>query len=378
MPDAGSSVLLPLGLAVAGVATLGGIGLRLRSSYRETVVYGSVSPTMDWYKIAAAADSRRLRLHPQPPPLLPLQKLLVADGPNVPRLRWSDADTSVRSRTLIEAGIPFLLKGIPEFSGASERFGSAAVGRLLQQLDSVPQPFEAWITTHPLQWACKGHAATTRLVNLTFADAAALIKDASSTARNPKEQRQSAEHGRGELLRGVTVRTSLHAVLRLGVTQEPDWAFNFSQSPLGRLLLWAPATTIASMHRSSASTSVEEDKSSSSSSSSSSSWLWRWSSSGLQWATHHDSSLSNYLLQISGRKRVLLFPPAQAARLGVHHPNRRSMVPLQPSSSSFTATQSLEGWVGLLEQGDVLFIPPFTLHYTVTELEGVSMNHFFG
>jgi hypothetical protein len=38
---------------------------------------------------------------------------------------------------------------------------------------------------------------------------------------------------------------------------------------------------------------------------------------------------------------------------------------------------SAMGWRGTLRSGDVLFIPPHTLHYTHMLEEGVAMNHFW-
>ena len=106
----------------------------------------------------------------------------------------------------------------------------------------------------------------------------------------------------------------------------------------------------------------------------------RISSPGIRLWTHYDV-MDNFLLQVKGRKRILLWPPSDHDSLYIEgssspviqifDPSVLSSYPKLAAASTPTAC--------ILEPGQVLFIPSLWFHNVASELDGptVSINSFF-
>lgn len=110
------------------------------------------------------------------------------------------------------------------------------------------------------------------------------------------------------------------------------------------------------------------------------------SNGGVNTPLHYDGS-SNFLAQLRGRKRVLLFHPRHSFRLypyPVGHPlDNYSMVPNPEAAdlSRFPAVACAQGVEAVLEPGDVLWLPAYWWHYVCQPDEGVeniSLNFWAG
>lgn len=85
--------------------------------------------------------------------------------------------------------------------------------------------------------------------------------------------------------------------------------------------------------------------------------------------THYDAS-HNFLVQVRGTKRVLLLDPGSVPLYPESHPSHRQAQPL-----SFFSQTSPPVMEAVLNEGDVLYIPPYVLHHVdyASEL-GISVN----
>jgi hypothetical protein len=110
------------------------------------------------------------------------------------------------------------------------------------------------------------------------------------------------------------------------------------------------------------------------------------SNGGVNTPLHYDGS-SNFLAQLRGRKRVLLFHPRHSFRLypyPVGHPlDNYSMVadPDAPDLSRFPAVACAQGVEAILEAGDVLWLPAYWWHYVCQPdrvVENISVNFWAG
>jgi hypothetical protein len=107
---------------------------------------------------------------------------------------------------------------------------------------------------------------------------------------------------------------------------------------------------------------------------------------GINTPLHYDGS-SNFLTQIRGRKRVLLFHPRHYFRLypyPVGHPlDNYSMVP-DPEAADlnrFPAVARAQSIEAILEAGDVLWLPAYWWHYVCQPDEGeenITLNFWAG
>lgn len=116
----------------------------------------------------------------------------------------------------------------------------------------------------------------------------------------------------------------------------------------------------------------------------------RVSSPGLQLWPHFDVA-DNFLVHVRGRKRVTLWAPAHAGALGIAAAPDASSAPFTrlPSAAESDADSALPARYlqsaharrieGVLEPGDVLFLPAFWLHHveTLPGDVGVSVNVFW-
>lgn len=99
---------------------------------------------------------------------------------------------------------------------------------------------------------------------------------------------------------------------------------------------------------------------------------------GARVAMHFDIDLSDLLLcHFGGRKRVMLFPPAQSRslyRVPFSFSSLRAVDFDRPDYKRFPALAQLKGEVAELRHGDVLYIPAGYWHYIVYEEAGFSMS----
>lgn len=110
--------------------------------------------------------------------------------------------------------------------------------------------------------------------------------------------------------------------------------------------------------------------------------LWA-SHGGVSTPLHYDGS-DNFLAQLRGRKRVLLFSPADSFRLypfPVGHPkDNYSLVDAErPDLKAFPAFAAARGRVAEIGEGDVLFLPRFWWHFVAQpepRAETLSLNYW--
>ncbi len=99
---------------------------------------------------------------------------------------------------------------------------------------------------------------------------------------------------------------------------------------------------------------------------------------GARVGMHFDIDLSDLLLcHFGGRKRVMLFPPAQSRhlyRVPFSFSSLRAVDFDRPDYARFPALKQLRGEVAELRHGDVLYIPAGYWHYIVYEETGFSMS----
>jgi hypothetical protein len=99
-------------------------------------------------------------------------------------------------------------------------------------------------------------------------------------------------------------------------------------------------------------------------------------STGVVTPLHHDA-WTGLLFQLTGSKRVLMFPPVERPNLSFTSPfaatDRWSLLPARSAEAdpkTFPRFARADGYVARLEAGDVLFIPPFWSH----EIEALESN----
>ena len=105
------------------------------------------------------------------------------------------------------------------------------------------------------------------------------------------------------------------------------------------------------------------------------------------WAGHgggatpiHFDALSNFFTQLVGRKRVLVFPPAQSWRLypypASHPMDSYAMVDVEePDLHRYPGLARARALETILEPGDVLWLPSFNWHYVRRHLPALSLPH---
>ena len=111
--------------------------------------------------------------------------------------------------------------------------------------------------------------------------------------------------------------------------------------------------------------------------------LWAGASGGCT-PLHFDET-SNFLCQLTGRKRLLLFSPGQAAKVYPYpksHPAHFfGMIDVEkPDLRRFPSLERAKGLECLLEPGDCLWLPSYVWHY-VKQVEGdetLSLNFWVG
>jgi len=110
--------------------------------------------------------------------------------------------------------------------------------------------------------------------------------------------------------------------------------------------------------------------------------IFRLSSAGCQLWTHYDA-VDNFLMHIRGRKRVVLFPPDQAENLYLPLAANSSSSPVldidNPDLARFPRFAKARqcAMEGILEPGDVLFLPAMWFHNLISLEFSVSINMFW-
>lgn len=105
----------------------------------------------------------------------------------------------------------------------------------------------------------------------------------------------------------------------------------------------------------------------------------------VSWLHYDNDGLPHMNAQIKGRKRVVLYPPAQVALLypylymgdegGIY--NQFSQVNVEdPDLGRFPAFERAQRFAATLEEGDVLFIPPLWYH-SFKHLDPININVTF-
>jgi tRNA wybutosine-synthesizing protein 5 len=87
--------------------------------------------------------------------------------------------------------------------------------------------------------------------------------------------------------------------------------------------------------------------------------------------------MDNILIQVVGRKRVILFPPSDVPCLYLTGDKSRVMDLDAPDTETFPNFSQATRWETLLEPGDVLYIPALWFHNVTTLDFGVAVNVFW-
>lgn len=104
--------------------------------------------------------------------------------------------------------------------------------------------------------------------------------------------------------------------------------------------------------------------------------VFRIASKGTQIWTHYDV-MDNLLIQVTGRKKVVLFPPSDVDYLYMSGDKSRVLDVDKPDLEKFPKFVHARRVEGCLEPGDVLFIPALWFH-NMTYLDfGVAVNVFW-
>ncbi|XP_042522888.1 tRNA wybutosine-synthesizing protein 5 [Dipodomys merriami] len=104
--------------------------------------------------------------------------------------------------------------------------------------------------------------------------------------------------------------------------------------------------------------------------------VFRISSPGLQLWTHYDV-MDNFLIQVTGKKRVVLFSPRDAQYLYLSGSKSKVLNIDNPDLAKYPLFSKARRYECSLEAGDVLFIPALWFHNVISEEFGVGVNVFW-
>lgn len=107
--------------------------------------------------------------------------------------------------------------------------------------------------------------------------------------------------------------------------------------------------------------------------------LYLWLGSKGNVSSLHFDRPNNFLVQLHGRKRLVLFAPQDHAAL---YPSQKishfSRVDIErPDLSAFPDYARVQGYEAVLEAGDTLYLPPFWWHQVYSESTSVSISVFW-
>lgn len=104
--------------------------------------------------------------------------------------------------------------------------------------------------------------------------------------------------------------------------------------------------------------------------------VFRISSPKLQLWTHYDTC-DNILIQVSGRKRIIFYPPTEALNLYLDGDKSKVIDIDSPDLKLYPDFANAERFEAFLEPGDIVFIPALWFH-NVTALDfSISVNVFW-
>ncbi|XP_036276777.1 tRNA wybutosine-synthesizing protein 5 isoform X3 [Pipistrellus kuhlii] len=104
--------------------------------------------------------------------------------------------------------------------------------------------------------------------------------------------------------------------------------------------------------------------------------VFRISSPGLQLWTHYDV-MDNFLIQVTGKKRVVLFSPRDAQYLYLSGTKSEVLNIDDPDLAKYPLFSKARRYECSLNAGDVLFIPALWFHNVISEEFGVGVNVFW-
>jgi len=104
--------------------------------------------------------------------------------------------------------------------------------------------------------------------------------------------------------------------------------------------------------------------------------VFRISSPGVQLWTHYDV-MDNFLMMISGMKRVVLFRPTDALLMYLQDDKSRVLDIDNPDPNLYPDFHRATRYECILQPGDVLFIPALWFHNVVNTEGGVAVNVFW-
>lgn len=104
--------------------------------------------------------------------------------------------------------------------------------------------------------------------------------------------------------------------------------------------------------------------------------VFRISSPGLQLWTHYDV-MDNFLIQVTGKKRVVLFSPRDAQYLYLSGSKSQVLNIDNPDLAKYPLFSKARRYECSLKAGDVLFIPALWFHNVISEEFGVGVNVFW-
>ncbi|XP_040418006.1 tRNA wybutosine-synthesizing protein 5 [Cygnus olor] len=104
--------------------------------------------------------------------------------------------------------------------------------------------------------------------------------------------------------------------------------------------------------------------------------VFRISSAGLQLWTHYDV-MDNLLIQVTGRKRVVLYSPQDVPYLYLSGTKSEVLDVDNPDFKKYPLFVKAKRYECYLEAGDVLFIPAMWFHNVISEEFGVAVNVFW-
>ncbi|XP_046584131.1 tRNA wybutosine-synthesizing protein 5-like [Haliotis rubra] len=104
--------------------------------------------------------------------------------------------------------------------------------------------------------------------------------------------------------------------------------------------------------------------------------VFRIASPGVQLWTHYDV-MDNLLIQVNGRKRVVLFSPREVENLYLNGDKSEVIDIDNPDLERFPKFPDAERHEGFLDPGDILFIPALWFHNVISLEFGVAVNVFW-
>ncbi|XP_033728056.1 tRNA wybutosine-synthesizing protein 5-like [Pecten maximus] len=104
--------------------------------------------------------------------------------------------------------------------------------------------------------------------------------------------------------------------------------------------------------------------------------VFRIASKGTQLWTHYDV-MDNLLIQVVGRKRVILYSPADVDKMYLNGDKSEVLDVDNPDPERFPKFLEAHRHEGILEPGDILFIPALWFHNVIYKDYGVAVNVFW-